>query len=332
MEEVQKQIRNPWATLIAGLVVGALFGLVVLGWWLFPVEWVDGSPSDLTTSYQQQWVEMAINEYALTGDVFLAQERYNALGDNKQDILVTTGSNLGLIPVDTYAAYVMAVEPDNATSIVLGTPAAPSGTDTGTSNLTSTLLPILCGVLVAVAAAIGIYFILKRIPPKQKTETTAVPVDRSEAVPAGPTTVVDPPIAQFISNYNLGDDLYDDSFSVDSPTGEFLGECGAGISEPIGVGDPKKVTAFEVWLFDKNDIQTVTKVLMSAHAYQDDTTRNRLATKGEPIIAIPGTDITLETQSLQMVVRVIDMAYGEGPLPPESFFDRLVFELSVWKK
>jgi hypothetical protein len=44
------------------------------------------------------------------------------------------------------------------------------------------------------------------------------------------------------------------------------GECGVGISETIGVGDPKKVTAFEVWLFDKNDIQTVTKVLMSAHA------------------------------------------------------------------
>jgi hypothetical protein len=26
----------------------------------------------------------------------------------------------------------------------------------------------------------------------------------------------------------------------------------------------------------------------------------------------------------------MDMGYGEGPLPEESFFDRLSIELSVW--
>ena len=69
----------------------------------------------------------------------------------------------------------------------------------------------------------------------------------------------EPPVVQFMTTYMLGDDLYDDSFSIDAPTGEFLGECGVGISETIGVGDPKKVTAFEVWLFDKNDIQDCDK-------------------------------------------------------------------------
>ena len=64
--------------------------------------------------------------------------------------------------------------------------------------------------------------------------------------------------------------VFDDSFSIDSPAGEFLGECGVGISETIGVGEPKKVTAFEVWLFDKNDIQTVTTVLMCKNAFEDD--------------------------------------------------------------
>ena len=80
-----------------------------------------------------------------------------------------------------------------------------------------------------------------------------------------------------MTTYMAGDDLYDDSFSIDSPSGEFLGECGVGISDTIGVGDPKKVTAFEVWLFDKNDIQTVTKVLMSEHAFNDAAIRQRLA-------------------------------------------------------
>ena len=91
----------------------------------------------------------------------------------------------------------------------------------------------------------------------------------------------DAPMMQFMASYSVGDDLFDDSFSIDSPAGEFLGECGVGISETIGVGEPKKVTAFEVWLFDKNDIQTVTKVLMSAHAFTDVGIRQTLETKGE---------------------------------------------------
>ncbi len=130
----------------------------------------------------------------------------------------------------------------------------------------------------------------------------------------------------------IGDDLFDDSFSINSPTGEFLGECGVGISDTIGEGDKKKVTAFELWLFDKNDIQTVTKVLMSTHAFFDGAIRSRLEAKGEPIQAEPGAEFVLETQTLQMVATVKDMAYGEGAMPPQSYFDRLIVELAVWQK
>jgi len=98
------------------------------------------------------------------------------------------------------------------------------------------------------------------------------------------------------------------------------------------VGDPKKVTAFEVWLFDKNDIQTVTKVLMSEHAFHDDAIYQRLTAKGEPVLIEPGVEAVLETQTLQMVARVVEMGYGDGALPPQSFFDRLVLELAVWTK
>jgi hypothetical protein len=129
-----------------------------------------------------------------------------------------------------------------------------------------------------------------------------------------------------------GDDLYDDSFSIDSPSGEFLGECGVGISDTVGVGDPKKVTAFEVWLFDKNDIQTVTKVLMSEHAFNDQNIRQRLASKGEPVLIEAGKHLLLETATLQLEARVVDMNYGQGALPENSFFERLTLELAVWPK
>jgi hypothetical protein len=69
----------------------------------------------------------------------------------------------------------------------------------------------------------------------------------------------DKPIAQFMSSYMFGDDRYDESFTFDAPNGAFLGECGISVSDLIGVGEPKKISAFDVWLFDKNDIQTVTK-------------------------------------------------------------------------
>jgi hypothetical protein len=106
-----------------------------------------------------------------------------------------------------------------------------------------------------------------------------------------------------------------------------LGECGVGISETIGVGDPDKVTAFEVWLFDKNDIRTVTKVLMSEHAFNDQELRARLATKGEPVLAQPDQVITLETLTLRIDAMVTETMYGTGELPANSFFDRLTIEL-----
>jgi hypothetical protein len=87
------------------------------------------------------------------------------------------------------------------------------------------------------------------------------------------------------------------------------------------------VTAFEVWLFDKSDIRTVTKVLMSAHAYQNDALRARLASKGEAVLAQPGSPFMLETTGLQVRVDVTELIYGESDVPPKSSFDKLTVEL-----
>jgi hypothetical protein len=100
----------------------------------------------------------------------------------------------------------------------------------------------------------------------------------------------------------------------------------------VGVGEPKKVSALEVWLFDKNDIQTVTKVLMSRYAYNDEATRARLSAKGDPILANSGEVIRLQTASLEVEARLVDFKYGEGPLPPESYFERVTIELRAWPR
>lgn len=105
-----------------------------------------------------------------------------------------------------------------------------------------------------------------------------------------------------------------------------------GISETIGVGDPAKVTAFEVWLFDKNDIKTVTKVLASEYAYRDTGLQARLRQKGDLVLATPGAIIEVETRDLRLQARVVEMEYGTGALPPNSFFARLTLDLAAWRK
>jgi hypothetical protein len=140
------------------------------------------------------------------------------------------------------------------------------------------------------------------------------------------------PVSKFVSTFVMGDDLFDDSFSIETASGEFLGETGAGISKTIGVGDPKKVTAIEVWVFDKNDIRTVTKVLMSEYAFGDAALKAELATKGEAVQAAAGGITLLETQTLTVQARIIDMAYGSGSLPTNSFFERMSIEISAWPK
>ncbi len=176
-------------------------------------------------------------------------------------------------------------------------------------------------------------------PAPARTETfQSPPVTPRAAVPLRQTAPGTPRpapehqdelIAQYMTTYNVGDDLFDDSFAIDSPSGEFLGECGVGISETVGVGEPKKATALELWLFDKNDIQTVTRVLMSQYAANDTETYQRMLAKGEPVVVEAGMEVRMETATLALVARVVDMAYGSGPLPPKSYFERITLELTI---
>ena len=169
--------------------------------------------------------------------------------------------------------------------------------------------------------------LVKAKSPAAKGAAIAATTEKTDYAATG-----DPPIVQFMTTYLEGDDLFDDSFSIETPTGEFLGETGVGISETLGVGEPKRVTAFEVWSFDKNDIRTVTKVLMSDHSFNDETLKAKLAPKGEAVLAQPNAIVTLETASLRVQAKVIDMEYGSGPLPPNSFFKRITIELAAWQR
>jgi len=336
MNQIREYLKRPLVIGILGIVVGLIVGLVI-GWGLWPVQWSDAAPTNLHPGWQDMWLKMAIISYGVTGDAATAKVEFDALGDTGADTLARMKANPGGIEPNLVSQFEAAV----SSTQVLPATAAPGVTPTATaakgarSNLV-TLLIVLCVVTLLVGAAIVAYFVLQGRKRAGGVEP-AVQISSTEVeTPAEWTNYPAPgeqaPMAQFMATYKAGDDLFDDSFSVDSPSGEFLGECGVGISETIGIGVPKKVTAFEIWLFDKNDIQTVTKVLMSAHAFSDPAIRQKLEAKGEPFQATSGGQTVLETATLRLVARVVDMAYGQGALPENSYFDSLVLELAIWQK
>lgn len=372
MDKILERLRNPLFAGLAGLIIGLIIGLPILGWLVWPVQWTDAAPQHLRSDLQVDYLRMVIDSHRQNEDDGLAVRRWQDMGKAGPDALNALADDPGgTDPADIEKLALLVQAPIPAIQNAKAAEPEPVDEDNPEDGAVESLIPvetkevakkttdtrssltILLGVMCALTLGVGgllAFLLLRRRnagtggSARQEGETytgedmeyasdeTNLGMSTGGVKSHPKTDTEEPPVVQFMTTYMLGDDLYDDSFSIDSPTGEFLGECGVGISETIGVGDPKKVTAFEVWLFDKNDIQTVTKVMMSAHAFNDPNIRQRLQAKGEPQMVEPGRRILLETATLQMEARIVDASYGGGALPTNSYFDRLTLELAVWPK
>ena len=60
--------------------------------------------------------------------------------------------------------------------------------------------------------------------------------------------------------------------------------------------------------------------------------RSRLEPKGDVLLISPGATVTLETNLLRLRARVVEINYGDGPLPPNSYFENVTIEFAVWLK
>jgi hypothetical protein len=188
------------------------------------------------------------------------------------------------------------------------------------SGVIGWLLPVLVVLLLVVLIALVFLFLVRRrgaaAVARRGTPTTA-----SEWVSEEGGALL-----ARRSTYQLGMDTFDESFSIEAGDGAFKGECGMGISEVMGEDTPRKVMAFEVWLFDKSDIRTITKVLLSDYAYNNEALRNKLSARGETILAQPAASVLLETAALSVEATVDEMQYGEGD-PAGSYFNTMTVSL-----
>lgn len=331
----------PVGTLLIGMILGFVWAYLIS-----PNVYVDAGPVHLSASWKEEFVKQVAWQFGASGAAETAQRALDGLG-NAADVLnamlVKFADDPQLLP------RLQAIQPfaRNTNELARITP----------SFFNSNLTPFLC--VIGSAILIGGLVIFNMIIPfntlirrKATTESTVVEGQEAErrrlleeakkkeaelAAAQAAQAAVSPVaglklVDSFMSAYMMGDDFYDDTFSIETETGEFLGETGAGISKTIGTGDPKKVTAIECFVFDKNDIRTVTKVLMSEHAYNDEALRAELAPRGEPVLAKAGESIYLETMTLIIQVQIIDLAYGSGALPPNSFFERMSIKISAYQK
>lgn len=326
----RRQLLIALAILVAGFAFGLLYAYV-----LVPVEYFDTTPDILRHDLQVDYMRMAIDSYQVNRDISLAVRRWINLGAQAPDIFMEIQDNRGKQSMEAIQAYgrdvQLALSQISPSATSQEKPASAGNPAWGKYLLIGLAVLAILAVVVAL-----VYFFMRLmrrssggvLTPAMKAQQLSRETEQTDYSALG----LSEPIAHTMTTYVLGDDLYNESFSITSPAGEFLGEYGVDISEKIGVGEPKRVTAMEVWLFDKNDIKTATKVLMSANAYNDLALRQRLEAKGELVLVELQKQVLLETATLQMQVTVVDLEYGNGPLPPNSYFERITLELAVWPR
>jgi hypothetical protein len=316
---------RPVLFIVLAFVVGWAVGLFIFGWGITPIEYTGAGPQDLAQVHQDRYLVYLAELYARDSNQARVSE---ALGGwAEADVAVCNLAATDPANNAQLLALATAINGVGCSQVPQEQPVEPGG-EGGGLNL---ILVCLLGFLLLLAVG-GILYLMRQRSggSAQYHEPAEMPTAAPIMEDGGSQQVT--PIARFQTTYARGHDTYDDSFSIENADGDFLGECGVGLSETIGADTPKNVSAFEVWLFDKNDIRTVTKVIMSDHAFFDDAIKAKLAPKGEPVLARESETIVLETASLIVNAEITEMAYGAGTLPPQSFFERFTVELSAWAK
>lgn len=316
-------IDKPIVAIAVTFLVGFLVGWLVVGWSIWPVAYTGAATSsELSAPDKEQYLTMLADSYQLTGNAKDARDRL-AGWDNGE---------VGTIIADLSANLRQQGRTDEALRVenlggALGAvptpePGVPQSAES--PSIVGRLLQVCLGLVVIILLiAVAVFFFGRRTRIGRAIERVAP--DRS--LPR--TDDGAPALGVFEARYSLGDDNFDETFSIETAGGDFLGECGVGISETIESGPPDRVTAFEIWLFDKTGVRTLTKILMSEYAYNDPAVRDKLALKGDAVLAAPGQVISIETPKLSMDLRVTELRYGDESNYPNSYFESLGLEMRV---
>ncbi|HNS01583.1 MAG TPA: hypothetical protein PKM78_04290 [Anaerolineae bacterium] len=341
--------------IVVAFIVGLLIGWFVLGWLIAPVQWTDALVQDLQPADQKMLVVTAAEAFALTQDSRKAVERLQALGTQQQvadlsaQVVQEAEAAGDVVTADRVramtAAVGLTVPEAAATTPGAGSAEQPAQTTDqqgGGGLFTALGLALLIGGILLAA-----WLLLRsRSAPAAEEEdelVTEILVDepppparpsRSAAATgaaAAPTVERSGAGQEFMAAFDQGDAAYDQSFDIEGADGSYWGECGMTLSETVQ-GDPERATALEVWLFDKSDIRTVTKVLMSDYAYGNQALREKLSSRGDAVLLAPDLGFVLDAQTLRLMGKIVAMEYDDSQAPARGAIRRLRVQLRVMRQ
>jgi len=352
--------------ILLGCIVGA--GLLGLYLRQNPPVYAGGAhPNELTANYQDHYLAMVIDSYIVNRQPDIAQERLKTFdeatkiralgrwsavyvaggraaeaqavnelagalknaenwspetisavaselatefqGDSARAQAVTSfASALGQVPVE---GQVQAEEQPQPAALPPAVPPEEGGGFSWTTALLCCLGLILIGLIV--------FILYQRLWARKKAPAEPQGVWEGEGTA---------PIKSWSGAYKLGQDNFDEFFTIETPDGAFLGESGVGILDAVPGTSPKQVLTFDVGLFDKTDITTLSRVVMGERAFNDEILRSKIEAnpQAEAILAEPGKEFTLETSALRVEAKIQDMAYDAN----NEYFKELAVKLDVF--
>jgi len=355
---------------VLGLLVGLVIGLA-WAWLVQPAFYEGGAyPGEMTDSYQQSYVQAVSEAYITTQNVVIASDRlrdfsvaekvqrlaatYQAYQENgrmsdagavltlvkslkQQEAWTEDDISDGLTAANANTVFAEALNqvyhPDTTLDSVQPEDTPPNvSVETTADKGGSNIWRILLIIFFVVAGLALIYVMLNRLAKSAaRSRRKARPIRTQELEPLTEDEVGFKAIRQWTSTYSLGSDNYDESFAIEDETGKFIGECGVGILDGFASGNPKRVLALDVWLFDKTDIRTISMPIMSPYAFNDEVVRSKMPRSAEPILAVEGNSFNLDTTSLMVKARIEEADFGDGA-PENSYFTSLKVNLTAYLK
>lgn len=293
----------------------------------------DATPADLRPAYRELYMDLIARAY--TADPSLDLQMLLGEGWTPELSRTTLQALLDKTPASAEEARGRITRLAKALEVSVTSPQIASSSKPSSSPFLSLGALLLILLLTLSLVWLGWIVILQKNRTSRKYASGTAPEHVREykhvVAPTPWEGAATLPMLQFTTTYTLGDDRYDPSRSIETPKGQFLGECGVGMVSASKQGQSRLAPAFEVWLFDKNDIHTQTHVLLSEYVDQDEETRSRLV-KGNPATLIkPGLVISLQTATLQLRAKVIDVQYLAHDQRSHCYFERLTVEIAVWQ-
>ncbi len=316
--------------------------LLGLGWAysISPTVYRDAAPAQLAQGWQNIWAQLLVERYRLAVNTAVTSPEFNenlvrllSAVDDPVNIVRSLGiSDAGFLPLVERAQLASVAAPPEPT--VQGD-VEPFVVGPVVVVLGAIVLTLVNRLVLQPTVVAGAQSLWRRRPNAMSMPTVPSHLRRREpeAIHTGDTESGQPVLRQ-LSVYKGSSADYDDSWEIQARDKAFLGECGVTGADAGTHGSGLNVSALEAWLFDKDDpVRSMTTIFATGFVINDPTARAQMETRGNIVPLEPGATAYLETNSLRLRVRVIDVVWGAtGNAPSNSFLESATTEISVWHK